>query len=59
MDELEASVRITEAVLARIPLGGSLEVGERTSNGTEVGKRIGELFIAIHRAVKVRNETQE
>jgi len=56
-EELEASVRITEALLGRVVEGYILELrADHRENGDEVGKRIGELFKAVHRAVRARHE---
>jgi len=56
-NELEASVRIAEALLAKVPesqLHLELRV-DFQSTGTVVGERVGELFKAIYAAVRDRD----
>jgi len=56
-EELEASVRIVEALLGHQTLSGSLEL-QRTqqSNAGDVGERVGALFKAVFKAVHERNQ---
>jgi len=56
MDALEASVRITEAFLDKTGVAHLELRVDYTDNSDEVGRRIGELFKVIHRAVMSRNE---
>jgi len=56
-EELEASVRIVEALLDKITLSGGFELMQgRENNAGEVGERVGELFKAVFKAVRERSQ---
>jgi len=55
-EELEAAVRIVEALLGKATLVGGLELTQgRQSNAGDVGERVGELFKAVFKAVRERS----
>ena len=55
-DDLEAAVRITEALIAKMNVPGNLYViPECDSNAQEIGQRTGQLFKAIYDTVVKRD----